>query len=215
MSRPRPPTRRRAPVAPSCRRARRRDRPRACPPRRRAVAPAAMPRRPAPTTRRRRSRAAPRCGPSGASRTLPVGSTRPASRSAHSSGSLLTVRSSGGSTRCISAMARARCSPQYDTQRDHSQSGVLIRAASSFGGDGFALARHATQHRIGELVVALGLRVVLRERHGEVDGRVRRRLEKNELRRRRQQNGIERARSLRQTALEKACRARDRADLCA
>ena len=75
--RPRPPRRRRARVAPSCRRAPRRDRPRACPRRRRAAAPAATPPRPAPTTRPRRNRAAASMRPLGRRRTLPVGSTRP------------------------------------------------------------------------------------------------------------------------------------------
>ena len=153
--------------------------------------------------------------PLGRSRTLPVGSTRPASRSAHSAGSLLTVRSSGGSIRCISAMARARVSPQYDTQRDHSQSGVLTRAASSAGGDRLAVARHAPEHGVGELVVALGLGIVLHQRHGEIDGRVRRRVQENELRRRRQQNGIERAGSLRAAHARETRRARGRADPCA
>ncbi len=70
--------------------------------------------------------------------------------------------------------------------------------------DRLAFARDAAEHRVDELVVALGAWVVLGERHGEVDGRVRRRLEEDELRRGRQQDRIERAGFLRKPALEKA-----------
>ena len=110
--RPQSPRRRQGQAAPSCRRARRKDRRPACPPRRRAGAPAGRQRRPAPTTRPHRNRAAPRCVPWAGACTLPVGSTRPDSRSAQSAGSLFTVRSSGGSTRCAAAIACARASPQ-------------------------------------------------------------------------------------------------------
>ena len=44
-------------------------------------------------------------------RTLPVASTRPRRRCARVSASVFTVRSSGGSWRCASAILRARSSP--------------------------------------------------------------------------------------------------------
>ena len=98
-------------LARSCRRARRRDRRPAGPRRRRAGARATPRRRPAPTIRPRRS---PSSSPTGvwlSSRTEPVGSTTPPSRCAQPSGSLLTLRSSVGSSRWARAIARAVASP--------------------------------------------------------------------------------------------------------
>src|SRR5262249_58674686 len=70
------------------------------------------------------------------------------------------------------------------------------------GGDRLAVICHTPQHGVDELVVAFGLRVVLGERHGKVDGRVRRGSEKDELGRAGEHDWIERARFLGEPALE-------------
>ena len=69
--------------------------------------------------------------------------------------------------------------------------------------DRLAFTGNAAKHGIDELVVARGLGIVLGERHGEVDDRVRRHLQENELRRGGEEDRIERAGFLRHAAFEK------------
>ncbi len=100
----RPPARR---AARSCRRARRRDRPRSCPPRGREASPAAPPPRPAPTRRLRDSREDPRWRRPQRGAAFRWAGSRPRVSPPSASGSHLTERSSGASLRCASAICRA------------------------------------------------------------------------------------------------------------
>ena len=126
----------------SCRRARRRDRRRACRRRRRGAARAARRRRPAPTMRLRRSRAASSTGPEATRRTEPVGSTMPPSRSAQLAGSRLDGEVEAGSTRWASAM-RAGGRPRRRSRPSASTASRACRGAAAVepGEDRVALAR--------------------------------------------------------------------------
>ena len=77
------------------------------------------------------------------------------SRSAHNSGSPFTVRSSGGSIRWASAMARARVLARIGDPARPQPVGRVDARHIERGGDGLALARDTAQYGIGEPVVAL------------------------------------------------------------
>ena len=105
---PRPPTRRWRQAAPSCRRVRRTDRPRARPAARRAAWPAGRRRRPAPRTRPDRSRRISVTRVPAGNRTEPVGNECPP---AGSGASGRGVTSSGASCWWAMAIARACLTP--------------------------------------------------------------------------------------------------------
>ena len=142
--------------------------------------------------------------PPAASRTDPVGSTMPPRRSAHAAGSALTRKVEGGlGQRRFGDAARIRLAigrhpavkqPGRDVE-PHRVAGCEHRRA---------LARDAPQQRVDKAIVALGVVVLARLLDGEPDGGVRRRREKEELRRAAEQNGPQIPLALRQRLFEEA-----------
>ena len=140
--------------------------------------------------------------PFGRRRTLPLGSTRPASlrrpvfRLALHRKIEWRLDQISCSDRVRPILAEAGDPPRPQPVRRIHARHIETR------GDAVALLGDTPQHRVDKLVVALGARVVLRKPNREIDRRMRRRLEEDKLGRARQENGIELTRLLGQPTLE-------------
>ena len=104
--------------------------------------------------------------------TVPPGDSRPPSSAATWAGSR-AVRSSGGWTRWLAAIACAISTPKAAAQRSISHAGGL-REACILVQKGSTAGRHLAQHRIDEAAEMARARLLAGEPHREVDHRMRR-----------------------------------------